>query len=535
VSKFMLPVIPAPTDLFLGTGNLVLDEGTAIVAPEPLQGIARYLQQVLLEESGLSLPIAPHGAGKAIRLSVKPDLTGIGSEGYLFTAGPAGVEIAATTEAGVFYGVQTLRQLLPLAEESRSGQAPTIPCLEIRDVPRFAWRGMMLDVARHFFDVDTVKQLLDALALLKMNTLHLHLCDDQGWRLEIERYPRLIEIGSTRPETQIGGFLSRKTDGLPHRGYFTKADLRQIIAYAAERYITVVPEIELPGHCTAALAAYPELGCTGGPYRVATTAGIKKDIYCAGKEETFTFLTNVLDEVINLFPSPWIHIGGDEAPKNRWKACPRCQARIKAEGLRNEQELQTYFVTRIVRHLEARGRTAIGWNEILREGLPPSVIGQYWFRGRKKVLQHLRRGGRIIGSQNFYSYLDYNYGVLPLSKVYAYNPVPRQLEPRYRKNVLGIETPMWTETAPNREHMHAFVFPRLIAAAENGWTPPEAGRDFQGFVARLPSLLRRLRRMGIAHTGIEASQPGFFKRLILWTKFPKQSSELPEVVVKGRP
>lgn len=533
MSHTLLPVTPLPLRSVHREGCFTVDRSTIIVAPPALQDTALYLQKVLREESALSLEIDRQNHGNAIRIQPDPAPGETGAEGYRLSVDRSGVLISAETGAGAFYGVQTLRQLIPASERGSKNGAVTIPFLEIEDSPRFPWRGFMLDTARHFFGVDTIMQLIDAQALLKMNRLHLHLCDDQGWRLEIEKYPRLREIGSHRPDTQAGGLLSRKRTGLPHSGFFTKEEMSRIIAYAAERYITLVPEIEMPGHCRAALAAYPELGCTGGPYRVSTTAGIKKDIYCAGKEAVFSFLQDVIDEVIALFPSPWIHLGGDEAPRTRWKNCPHCRERIRAEGLRNEAELQAYFINRMVKYIEDKGRRAIGWNEILSESLPPSAIGQHWLRGKKESRRHLRRGGKIIGSYFFYSYLDYNHGVLPLSKVYSYDPVPRGLEPRYRKNVLGIETPMWTETAPTRQHMHAFVFPRLLAAAENAWTPPGKNRSFEDFLTRLPHLLRRLRRLGISHTTLKAAQPGPLKRMIMWTKIGRQSSVLPDAVERG--
>ena len=534
VSEDQVPVVPLPLKVQRREGRFAVNGETVIAAPPALREIALYLQGLLQQESALSLKIEREARAKALRLELDPALEGAGEEGYRLTVDRPGVTVRAKTKAGLFHGLQTLRQLLPPAGDSGPGEI-TLPFLAIEDRPRFKWRGFMLDVARHFTGVEGVMQLIDALALLKINVLHLHLCDDQGWRIEIDRYPRLIEVGSSRPETQVGGAFSKKRSGIPHRGYFTKEELARIIAYAAERFITVVPEIEMPGHCRAALAAYPELGCTGGPYTVSVTAGIKKDIYCAGKERVFTFLQDLLDEVTALFPSPWIHLGGDEAPKARWKACPNCRERIRAEGLRNEKELQAYFVNRMVTYIEEKGRKAIGWNEILSDKLPPSVIGQHWLGGKKEVRRHLRRGGKIIGSYFFYSYLDYNHGFLPLSKVYAYDPVPRGLEPAYRKNVIGIETPLWTETASTLEHRHAFIFPRLVAAAENSWSRPGPQRHFKGFLARLPLLLGRLRRLGIAHTGLEAAQPGPLKRLALWPKMPRQSSILPETVEKGGP
>jgi hypothetical protein len=335
----------------------------------------------------------------------------------------------------------------------------------------------MLDVARHFRSVSFVKRYLDVMALLKLNVLHLHLVDDQGWRLEIKRYPKLTDIGSRRPGQE---------------GFYTQDEIREIVRYAAERFITVVPEIEMPGHCLASLAAYPELSCSGGPFAVQTRWGITPDIYCAGNEAVFTFLENMLDEVLPLFPGTFVHIGGDECLKDRWKACPKCQARMKTEGLRDEHELQSWFIKRMERWLNVRGRRLIGWDEILEGGLAPNATVMSW-RGMEGGIAAARAGHDVIMTPTTHCYLDYEYILLPLEKVYAFEPVPDGVPP---ERVLGLQGNLWSEFTPTEQDVDRQVFPRLCALAEVAWSPA-ARRDWTDFQARLPACLDLLRQNGI--------------------------------------
>ncbi|MHA1848795.1 MAG: beta-N-acetylhexosaminidase [Promethearchaeota archaeon] len=532
--KPVVSIIPWPVKLEILKDTITLFPGMEVARDESLEIAGEFLHDLLVKAFGKDIVVhdkknEKNAAVIKLSLNKKQDPV-IGREGYKLSISPKSIDIVANSENGVFNGLQTLRQLFPPEVEKKNPEPLkklVIPCMDVVDYPRFKWRGFMLDVCRHFFDMPVIKQMLDALALLKMNVFHWHLTNDQGWRIEIKKYPKLIEIGSKRKESQIGGFMSKKTDGIPHEGYYSQEDVKGVIHHAGKNFITIIPEIEMPGHCMAALAAYPELSCTGGPFEVSTFSGIKKDVFCAGKEAVFEFLENVLDEVIELFPSKIIHVGGDEVPKQRWRECPDCQARMKKEGIKDEDGLQTYFINRIVKYLAAKGKQAMGWNEILDPKLDPSAIVQYWIRDEKKLINHLRKGRDAVMSHFFHVYLDYNHGVNTLKNCYNYNPFLKGLEEKYRKHVLGIEAPMWTEFAATPEHMQMFVFPRLVAIAENNWTIPR-NKDFPSFKARLEVFLKRLDAMEISHASIKASQPRGIKRLYLWTRIAKQSSELPK-------
>ncbi len=437
-------------------------------------------------------------------------------EGYVLEINDSSILIRGETEPGIFYAIQTLIQLLPMPREEPQEEIE-IPCIKIVDYPRFPWRGFMLDVGRHFFPSEEVKRLLDTMAMLKMNRFHWHLTEDQGWRIEIERYPKLVEIGSIRKDTQIGGILSKKREGKPHSGYYTQEEIRDIVEYAKRRFIEVIPEIDIPGHSTAALAAYPEYSCREIPIEVETTFGIKKDVFCVGKEKTFEFLFNIIDEIIKLFPSKIFHLGGDEVPKDRWKECPACQARIKELGLKGEEDLQVYFTNRIAEYLKNKGWRIMGWNEILGAGVDPSAIVQYWARSEEPTIQHLRNGGNAVFSKFGHIYLDYNYGLTPLKKSYEYEPIPERLEEDFRKNVLGIETPMWTEWARNKSRLHWQIFPRLLAVAETGWTPKHL-KNYARFRKSCEKLYPRLKKLGIQPADLSIVDPKGLKRWILLLK-----------------
>ena len=506
-----MDIIPHPSQVIPSSGEFRLTAGTEIITDLPNRWNADFLQALLAAPTGLPLPvrISDQSGTNCIRLHLDPGLESLGLEGYKLTVSLAAISLAACTTAGVFYALQSLRQLLPVEIEERlpiPGVDWHIGCLEITDRPRFAWRGFMLDEGRHFQGRETVFQTLDLMALQKLNVFHWHLTEDQGWRIEIKKYPRLTQVGSHRPGTRKG-FTNGKHDGVPHGGFYTQDEIRDIVAYAAERHITIVPEIEMPGHAVAALAAYPELSCSGGPFEVATHFGIYQDIFCAGKEKVFSFLEDVLDEVLELFPSPYIHIGGDEAPKKRWKECPDCQRRIREIGLKDAHALQVYFTNRIAAYLDSKGRYAIGWNEILEKGLAEGAVVQYWARGRKKLLDALRNNSRpTVMSYCFYTYLDYSYKLIPLRRIYRYEPVPSGFDLKAAVSILGVESPLWTEWVPTRARLDYQVFPRLTALAETGWTP--AGeKNLRDFHRRLAGFLSRLDRLGIQHASIDESEP----------------------------
>jgi len=503
-------IIPQPLHCKLLDGKFMLTPATRLYSEPDTLLVAQYLQSFL----PLALPLqettrgAP-GAG-GILLSLTGAQETLGQEGYSLNVAATGVELRACQPAGLFYGVQTLRQLL-----SPDG---SFPALEIVDRPRFTWRGVMLDVGRHLFPLEFIERLLDTMALHKLNVLHWHLTEDQGWRIEIQKYPRLTEIGAQRSSSP---YPSNRAllDGVPYGGFYTQDQVRRVVAYAASRFITVVPEIEMPGHSVAALASYPELGCTGGPYAVRTFWGIEDDVYCAGNEQTFTFLQDVLDEVMALFPSPIIHIGGDECPKSRWEKCPKCQGVMQANGLKDEHELQSYFIRRIAAYLDQRGRRLIGWDEILEGGLAPNASVMSW-RGMEGGLQAVREGHDVVMTPTTFCYLDYYQsenreqeppaigGLLPLEQVYAFEPVPPELDSQQASHVLGLQGNLWTEYIATPEHAEYMLFPRATALAEIAWSPA-AGRDFTEFQRRLASFLPLLKKAGVHYRPPSGPKPGW--------------------------
>ncbi len=437
-------------------------------------------------------------------------------EAYQIFITPEKINLHAASKAGMFYGVQTLLQLIRSKHEPHAETPGDLPCLEIIDQPRFGWRGFMLDEARHFHGVKTVKSLLDWMAYFKLNTFHWHLTEDQGWRIEIKKYPLLTEIGAQRSQSQIGGLFNKTTNNMPHSGFYTQEEIREIIDYAAVRHINIVPEIEMPGHSLAALAAYPQFGCTGGPYQVSPHWGIFSDIYCVGKKETILFLEDILEEIISLFPGKYIHTGGDEAPKKNWKSCPDCQNKAQALNLKNVRGLQTYLANHFTRFLTEKERQLIGWNEILSPELSPDAIVQFW-TGRENLLwNHVREGRKAILSNFAAYYLDHGYLRSALDKVYQYEPIPADLETEYHQNVLGIETPLWTEFVPNRARLDYQVFPRLIAVAESAWLMPEK-KNYRAFEQRLINILPQLDADGILYAPLETWTPPRLKRL--WGPF----------------
>ena len=423
-------------------------------------------------------------------------------EQYELAIGKRGVVIKAAAASGAFYALQSLRQLMPLVSEYR-GSELVLPGVLISDRPLFAYRGAHLDVARHFFSVDSIKRFIDILAMHKLNTFHWHLTDDQGWRIEIKKYPRLTEVGAFRQNTVIGR-NSGEFDTIPHGGFYTQDEIREIVQYAAERYITIIPEIDMPGHMLAALAAYPELGCRRKGYEVARQWGVFEDVLCAGNEKVYRFMFDVLGEVMSLFPSQYIHIGGDECPKDEWKQCPRCQARIREEGLESdvhhsaEQKLQSYFTHRIEDYLNKHGRCLIGWDEILEGGISRSATIMAW-RSAEYGYQAARMGNQAILSPNTSCYFDYYQtqeiegeplalgGCTTVEKVYSFYPLPDQLADSVKSYILGVQANIWTEYIKTFEHVEYMVLPRLAALSEVAWS--HAPKDYQGFLSRLVRLV----------------------------------------------
>jgi hexosaminidase len=460
---------------------------------------AEYLQAFLQESKGISLKIVSSKKETGI---IKLGLdTSIGNaEGYRIKIEKYKISITGKTEAGVFYGIQTLCKSIA-SDTTKNGIQ--LPPVEINDAPRFAYRGMHLDVARHFFSVDFVKRYIDILALHHVNTFHWHLTEDQGWRIEIKKYPELTKIGSQRAQTVVGRYNSGIYDSIPYGGFYTQKQIKEIVKYAADRYITTIPEIDMPGHMLAALTTFPHLGCTGGPYKVAETWGIFDDVLCPGKESTFTFVENVLSEVINLFPTKYIHIGGDECLKNKWTTCPKCQERIISEGLNTdslhspEYKLQSYFITRVEKFLNSKGRQIIGWDEILEGGLAPNATVMSW-RGIVGGIQAAKSGHKVIMSPNSHLYFDHYqfqsptepYAICcfsPVEKVYNYEPIPAELNETEAKYVIGTQANLWTEYIASEKHAEYMLLPRLAALSEVQWTAP-AQKNYSDFLIRLPFL-----------------------------------------------
>jgi hexosaminidase len=491
-------LVPQPAELRTLQGVFPLS-GEIQVYTDAADNAGRAVAEVLVEclksQTGLpaTLVSSEQALGAQFLLMVIPPDATLGAAGYELVVSPMKVMLRAAQPQGMFLGVQTIRQLV--TPDAANPYAWQLPCVRIKDWPRYRWRGMLLDCGRHFMSKEFVKRYIDLLAYHKMNVLHWHLTEDQGWRIEIKKYPRLTEIGAWRGagDERYGGF-------------YTQQDVKEIVAYAKSRYITVVPEIEMPGHSTAALAAYPELSCTGGPFEVSTRWGVHSEVYCAGNDQVFEFLQDVLSEVIELFPSEFIHIGGDECPKERWNECTKCQDRIKAEGLKDEHELQSYFIRRIEKFLSSKGRRLIGWDEILEGGLAPNATVQSW-RGMKGAIAAATAGHDVISSPTSHCYLDYAQrrapgeptwmGFIDLETCYSFEPTPAELTPDQARHVLGLEGNMWTEHAPP-QRVDWQVFPRLCALAEVGWSPREQ-RDWGDFQRRMKAHYARLDALGVTY------------------------------------
>ena len=512
-------IIPIPQKIQQRDGVFELKPATQIFVEEikgaPAMTSANYLAERLRKATGYSLPVRAvskeNSPGKGGILLTTTDAAASSSpEGYRLTATNDAIVIRAPASAGLFYGVQSLLQLLPpeaLATNRATNAGWTVPFVDIEDKPRFAWRGYLLDVGRHFFTKEETKRLFDLMALHKLNTFHWHLTDDQGWRIEIKKYPRLTEVGAWRKN--IGFGLDPKAgtaygpDGR-YGGYYTQADIRELVAYAASRHITIVPEIEMPGHASAALAAYPQFSCFGGPYN--TDGGDQPGVYCVGKEETFEFVQNVLAEVCELFPSKYIHIGGDEVSPDNWKKCPKCQVRELREGCKSEHELESYFIRRVEKFLNARSRTLVGWSEIREGGLAQNATIMDWIGG---AVESARQGHDVVMSPTEYCYLDYYQstnnetaepkaigGFLPLKQVYAFEPVPANLEPQFHSHIIGVQGNLWTEYIASLQHAEYMTFPRLCGLAEVAWSSPDS-RNYDDFMRRLKVHVRRFEQLGV--------------------------------------
>lgn len=507
-----LSIIPVPVKAEIKTGSFTITSQTVIVTDgDEEKATVYFLNAYLQKYYGFSLRTVKQAPSNFISVSARtfikaPDRP----ERYTLVVSDKAVQIKGDSRRGSFYGLQTLLQLLPV----QKSVSLKIPAVAIEDYPRFGYRGAMLDVSRHFFDVDFIKKYLDLLALHKINTFHWHLTDDQGWRIEIKKYPRLTEAGSCRNGSITGRFPGNGNDGDKYCGYYTQDQIKEIVQYAADRFITVVPEIELPGHSSAAIAAYPQLSCfpdeptkpakrtiwhgdsTGK--NVQQAWGVFEDVYCPS-EYTFNFLQNVLDEVIALFPSKYIHIGGDECPKEAWKRSAFCQNLIKEKNLKDEHGLQSYFVQRIEKYLNSKGKAMIGWDEILEGGLAPNATVMSW-RGEKGGIEAAKQNHDVIMTPNSYLYLDHSQrknedsvvigGYLPLQKVYSFNPVPNELNANEYHYILGAQANLWTEYITNPAKAEYMLFPRLTALSEVCWSPVQS-KNWEGFKKRIAKQFKR--------------------------------------------
>jgi hexosaminidase len=497
LKKEQFSIIPKPASIHQKNGTIRWKKEVTIIHDKEGRQAAEFLGEYFNAKNiKAKLATASVGDANPIYLSIIRD-NSINEEGYILKIDDEdNVQIHANTAAGLFYGVQSLIQLL------MANNGNEAPFVTISDSPRFAYRGLHLDVARHMFPPAFIKKYIDLMARHKFNRFHWHLTEDQGWRIEIKKYPKLQEVAAYRKETLIGhGGNPKDYDGKRYGGFYTQEEIKEIVQYAADRYVTIVPEIEMPGHSLAALSAYPTLGCTGGPYEAGTKWGVFDDVYCAGKEETFEFVQGVLDEVIELFPGEYIHIGGDESPKARWEKCPNCQKRIKTEKLKDEHQLQSYFIQRIEKYLNSKGKKIIGWDEILEGGLAPNAAVMSW-RGEEGGIAAAKQNHYVVMTPGDWCYLDHYQdttkteplaigGHTPVSQVYEYEPLPPQLNEAESKYILGAQGNVWTEYMSTTDHVEYMVYPRACALAEVLWTPKKL-RDYNDFLQRMQVHFNRL-------------------------------------------
>ncbi|RMF82794.1 MAG: beta-N-acetylglucosaminidase [Planctomycetota bacterium] len=514
----VVSIVPQPSTVETADGLFALHANTRICVDAPLHSVAQTLVEQLAPATGWRLTIvdnAPQSDTIFFKTASRDDL---GDEGYRLSVTPQRVTIEAATPAGAFYATQTLRQLLP-ADIFRAapveGVAWTIPAVRIEDRPRYRWRGLMLDPARRFLPKHVILRMIDLMALHKLNTLHLHLTDDQGWRIEIRKYPRLTEVGAWRSGTLIGHYRDepRRFDGVRHGGYYTQADLREIVAYAAQRHIAVVPEIEMPGHATAALAAYPEFGTSGAAVEVSSVWGVHRNLF-APRAETFAFLKDVLTEVMAIFPGRFIHVGGDEAVKDQWQQSDAVQARIRELGLTDESELQSWFIRSIDAFLTEHDRRLVGWDEILEGGLAPGATVMSW-RGLDGGIAAARAGHDVVMAPTSHTYFDYYQskdtaheplaigGFLPLERVYAFEPTPPGLTPQQKRRILGAQGQLWGEYIGDPLKLEYMAFPRVCALAEVVWSPADV-RDYDDFLSRLRMHLKRLDVLSVPYRRLDS-------------------------------
>jgi len=507
-------IIPKPLFQEINKGVFVLDENIRFISDTELNEVSDYLK--LYIEENYQVSFTPQKESKKIVFTSNDTISN--EEGYELKIEENSILIASKNSKGAFYALQSLLQLMPIKS---NGLAIAIPCLELQDEPQFKYRGMHLDVGRHFFSVDFIKKYIDLIARLKMNTFHWHLTEDQGWRIEIKKYPKLQEIAAFRNETLVGHYNDQphKFDGKKYGGFYTQEQIKEVVAYANTRQVTIIPEIEMPGHSQAAIAAYPALGCTGEQVKVATKWGVFDEVYCP-KESTFKFLEDVIDEVVALFPGKYIHIGGDEAPKTNWKKCAHCQRLIKEKGLKDEHGLQSYFIARMEKYINTKGKQIIGWDEILEGGLAPNATVMSW-RGTSGAIEAAKEGHDVILTPGSHCYFDHYQsdneneplaigGFLPLEKVYHFNPIPKELSDQEATYVLGAQGNVWTEYMQTEKQVEYMAFPRAVALSEVVWSSPE-NKNYIDFINRLEQYQKRLDQLDVNYANHMYSVKGELK------------------------
>ena len=492
----IINLIPKPLGLEQTKGVFKITSSTTISIPKNLNNAAKQLKNFLEPALGFDLPIDPNlPKGNCIELKLQPSLKKLGEEGYLLEIKPDKVVLTANNGKGILWGIQTIRQLLPsqiLRGAKVTGVSWDVPCLVITDNPRFKWRGLMLDCSRTFISKEQIKRYLEVMSFFKMNVLHLHLTDDQGWRLEILKYPELTEICSK--------FHESYKEPSEFQGFYSQDDMREIIEFAGQRNIEIIPELEMPGHSSEIFASFPTLSCKGEVSKIhpfQKGAGVHNEILCAGNEHTYGFIENILDEVVSLFPSPYVHIGGDEAPKKHWKECPKCQKRIKDEGLKDENELQSWFVKRIEKYLNTKGKKLIGWDEITEGGLSSTATVMYWRGWEKDVPEKVADlGNDLIMTPTSSCYFDYTYETTSTEKVYSFNPVPVGFGAEKSEKILGVQANFWSHIDRTPPAIDRQLFPRLIALSETAWSLND-NKDWNEFKIRLKAIKKSLDILGI--------------------------------------
>lgn len=559
-------IIPQPVHMSIQKGNYIITGKTVLLARDAADArSAQFFSNYLLKYYGFDLPITNKASGNAIELTTRKFIKAPDKDAYSLTIKKDGVLIEGDTYAATFYGIQTLIQLLPVNKDlpgNKKTKSLSVPFVKITDQPRFDYRGMHLDVSRHFFPISFVKKYIDYLAFHKMNYFHWHLTDDQGWRIEIKKYPLLTRVGGYRNGTIIGRYPGTGNDNSRYGGYYTQDEVKEIIQYASDRHITVVPEIEMPGHASAAIASYPYLSCFSTEEtiipsypselsknmkgkKVQETWGVFDDVFCAGNDSTFQFLQDVMNEVLQLFPSQYIHVGGDECPKSNWKRCSKCQARMKKEGLKNEHVLQSYFIQRMEKFLNEHGRTLIGWDEILEGGLAPNAWVMSW-RGEKGGIEAALQNHNVIMTPGEFVYLDHSQsrnedsvtigGFTPLEKVYTYQPVPGELNDTASKYIKGAQGNVWTEYMAYPSKVEYMIFPRMSALSEVLWSSKEA-RSWASFEKRLPMQMKRYdlwnANYSQAFYDLDAQVIPGKNNSVIWSIIPKKKGSIVKISDPG--